>query len=83
MFLLCQQNCGILKSSNYFRRAHKGDFPKFGHICIYVNFTCNLSQICKINSTKIRMHLLSFEFTLSNYFVAREGCKDIDVAKVK
>ena len=25
--------CGKLKNSNDFRHAHKGDFPKFGHIC--------------------------------------------------
>ena len=25
--------CGKLKNSNCFRCAHKGDFPKFGHIC--------------------------------------------------
>ena len=23
-------NCGKLKNSNYFRHAHKGDFPNFG-----------------------------------------------------
>ena len=26
-------DCGKLKNSNCFRHAHKGDFPKFGHIC--------------------------------------------------
>ena len=25
-------DCGKLKNSNCFRHAHKGDFPKFGHI---------------------------------------------------
>jgi len=25
-------DCGKLKNSNYFGRAHKGGFPKFGHI---------------------------------------------------
>ena len=25
-------DCGKLKNSNCFRCAHKGDFPKFGHI---------------------------------------------------
>ena len=33
-------DCGKLKNSNYFRRAHKGDFPKFGHNLRFKDLDC-------------------------------------------
>ena len=39
-------DCGKLKNSNCFRHAHKGDFPKFGHIMVLIIECCRISRVC-------------------------------------
>ena len=47
-------DCGKLKNSNCFRRTHKGDFPKFGHI---YNFL--IQQLEKVQTPAARWTLMT------------------------
>ena len=50
-------DCGKLKNSNCFKRAHKGDFPKFGHI-FFMTAWQHWLGIAKLESLQINSKCL-------------------------
>ena len=52
-------DCGKLKNFNCFRRAHKGDFPKFGHkyIVFLMQTNQSLSQVRDAVDLEIQIYI--------------------------